>query len=87
MPAQLLRADAIGAAELTVRYADGTHATVDFTELLSQRGGVFAALRERGLFARVALDADANTVTWPNGADIDPETLYQLARRAQVGTR
>jgi hypothetical protein len=32
--------------------------------------------RSRTLFASVYVDPDTETLTWPNGADIDPDVLY-----------
>ncbi|GAB6391551.1 MAG: DUF2442 domain-containing protein [Treponematales bacterium] len=37
--------------------------------------GVFRGLRDESLFKRVRVSFD--TVEWPNGADIDPEILYE----------
>jgi len=39
-------------------------------------GVVFGPLQDPAVFSRVALDAEAGTVVWPNGADFDPDTLY-----------
>ena len=41
--------------------------------------GVFAPLADPQYFARVQLDEELGTIVWPNGADIAPETLHQLA--------
>jgi hypothetical protein len=38
--------------------------------------GVFEPLRDPVYFARVELDAELGTISWPNGADIAPETLH-----------
>jgi hypothetical protein len=32
-------------------------------------------------FARVGVDVDAGTITWPGGLDMAPEPLYEEARR------
>jgi len=44
-------------------------------------------LRDPKYFARVELDSLAGTVVWPNGADIAPETLYELACKTKVNAR
>ena len=39
-------------------------------------------LQDYELFCAVAVDEDAGTITWPNGADISPRALYQQGRPA-----
>lgn len=60
-----------------VVFADGEVRDVDIEPLLD--GPVFAALRDPGLFAQVAVDEYAETIVWPNGADLDPDVLYGAA--------
>lgn len=57
---------------LRITFADGNEKTVDFSKWL--RGPVFEPLRDETYFRRFILDGW--TVSWPNGADIAPETLY-----------
>ena len=60
-------------ARLWVRFDDGREGEVDLSAELT--GTVFAPLRDPSLFARVVVDPDTRTVTWPNGADLAPEFL------------
>ena len=64
-----------GDHRIHIRFADGTSGTVDFTEWL--HGPVFEPLKEVTYFQRFFVDGV--TLTWPNGADIAPETLYERA--------
>ena len=58
---------------------DGTESDIDLDPYL--HGPIFEPLRrEPALFAAMYLDGD--TIAWPNGADIAPETLYDAARQA-----
>ena len=57
-------------------FSDGVEGTIDFREWLT--GPVFLPLKDREYFARFFLEG--GTVTWPNGADIAPETLHQRAK-------
>ena len=42
--------------------------------------GVLEPLSVPNYFARVRVDPEARTVTWPNGEDLAPEPLYEQAR-------
>jgi Protein of unknown function (DUF2442) len=64
----------VGPYCLRVEFTDGLARTIDFQPVLE--GEVFGPLRDLTLFNAVALDPDAHTLVWPNGADFDPETLH-----------
>lgn len=57
-------------------FNDGAESTVDFSAWL--QGPVFEPLKDREYFQRFFIEG--GTVTWPNGADIAPETLYERAK-------
>jgi hypothetical protein len=59
---------------LALRFEDGTHQRIDFRPVLE--GELFGPLRDPNVFNAVSLDKDVGTLTWPNGADFDPTTLY-----------
>jgi hypothetical protein len=66
---------------LSVTFNDGLSGIVDVFELVhGADAGVFAALRAAHFFASAYLDCGA--VTWPNGADISPDTMHQEIRRS-----
>jgi hypothetical protein len=41
--------------------------------------GVLAPLRDPAFFQQVRVDAEAGTICWPNGVDLDPDVLYSEA--------
>ena len=65
---------------LRLTFADGTTGEVDFGG--RHWGGVLAPLSDPAFFARVNVDQQAGTITWPGGLDLAPEPLYGEARRA-----
>jgi hypothetical protein len=67
-----------------ITFDDGLDADVDFEHLLD-RGPVFQPLRDIGFFQRAKIEG--GTITWPNGADISPESLYEEAERAKQTLR
>ncbi|MEO5618360.1 MAG: DUF2442 domain-containing protein [Candidatus Eisenbacteria bacterium] len=62
---------------LHIRFDDGVEGNVDVSERVPF-DGVFAPLRDPEYFRRVRVDAELGTIVWPNGADLDPLTLYSL---------
>ena len=55
-------------------FEDDTIRLINFEQVL--KGSLYGALKDPSLFAKVQLDAVAGTLVWPNGADFDPDTLY-----------
>ena len=78
---RIVKAHVAGPHSLDLTFSDGTQKEVDLLPLLE--GPVFQPLRDPVFFARVLLDPVAGTVVWPNGADIAPETLYELATESR----
>jgi Protein of unknown function (DUF2442) len=68
-----------GGFRLHLTFHDGTAGTVDFRRWL--RGEVFEPLKDPAYFQQFFVDVE--TVAWPNGADIAPETLYDAARASR----
>jgi hypothetical protein len=71
--------EVIGEYRLRLAFDDGIVGEVDFTE--RDWRGVFEPLRDPDYFARVTVDPEAGTITWPNGVDMAPEPLYAEARQ------
>jgi len=63
---------------LWVRFHDGTVGTVALANELW--GPMFEPLKDPDLFSQVSINPELDTVTWPNGADLAPEFLYQAAK-------
>lgn len=64
----------VGDHRLWLRFEDGAEGEVDLSD--HRWSGVFEPLREQAFFSRVKLDPQLQTIAWPNGADIAPETLH-----------
>ena len=63
----------LGDYRLWLQFSDGAEGEIDLEGELW--GEVFEPLKDPAYFAKVRLDADIRTVTWPNGADLSPEFL------------
>ena len=65
-----------GEYRIHLTFNDGRSATVDFTPWIV--GPVFEPLKDTAYFQRFFLDG--GTISWPNGADVAPETLHAQAQ-------
>jgi hypothetical protein len=69
------------------RYISGYHVEIRFSNGLTKAidlepelyGPLFAPLKDPSLFRQVSFNPDTHTIEWPNGADLAPERLYELA--------
>jgi len=66
-----------------VVFDDGKSGDMDFSEYVG-RGPVFEPLRDLSFFKKATIEG--GTISWPNGADIAPETLYEKISRQQVAS-
>jgi len=79
----VVQADHRGDFRLRVVFNDGSENTIDFSQWFD--GPMFEALKSPAFFTRYFIDG--GTVTWPNGADIAPETLYAVPGRRRPNKR
>ena len=76
----VVQAEYRGGYMIHLTFNDGASKTVDFAPWLV--GPVFEPLRDTEYFRRFFLEG--GTVTWPNGADIAPETLHERTKASEA---
>jgi hypothetical protein len=62
---------------LKVRFEDGVEGVVDVSKCVPFKG-VFVPLLDRGVFTAVWVNPELGCISWPCGADLDPDVLYSL---------
>ena len=78
--------DVLQGLRVRLGFTDGTYGELDLEPYL--RGPIFEPLlNDRALFASVRVDPEARTIVWPNGADMDPDVLYELTHPAAARER
>jgi hypothetical protein len=80
MLVDVVQAEALEEHRLRLTFEDGVHGVVDVARLVSFHG-VFEPLRDPAEFARVRIDPELGTFCWPSGADLAPETLYDVVTK------
>ena len=65
---------------LLVKFMDGTAGEVDLSRLvISDNAGIFAQLRDPGLFAQAYVEYGA--VVWPGEIDLAPDAMYDEIKK------
>ena len=80
---RVLKVRALPGYRLSVEFDDGVGGEVDLSERLF--GPVFEPLKDVDFFARVEVD-EFGAVSWPNGADLAPDALYETLAARRVGS-
>jgi hypothetical protein len=71
--------------KLSVKFNDGLVGQVDVSQLINTSDpGIFSEFRDPSYFAQVYLDYGA--VTWPNGADLAPDSMYKAISKTGIWT-
>ena len=64
-------------------FSDGNDGELDLEQELY--GEIFEPLKDQDYFRQFKVDAELNTLVWPNGADFAPEFLYESILIATAG--
>jgi hypothetical protein len=64
--------------KLILTFENGERKMVDLKDRLN--GPIFESLRDIDKFKLVYVDSNLGTISWPNGADKAPETLYKIGK-------
>jgi hypothetical protein len=79
MSAKIIQVNHAGDYRLELTFDDGLKSTVDFKSRVMDHTEIWLPLRDVGYFKQVRIDAELQTIVWPNGLDICPDVLYVLA--------
>ena len=65
--------------QVWLKFNDGAEKIVDFKQkVLSEKRQIFLPLKDLEYFKQVFFNSESDTIQWPNGADVAPETLYGM---------
>jgi len=68
---------------IEVEFDNGLKGQVDFREYL-KKGHVFNRFNDMDYFKSFYIDDETKVLCWPDGVDIDPDTLYHKATGAPL---
>jgi hypothetical protein len=75
------QAEYIEGYKIKIIFSNGEMKVVDFAQFLKKAKHVFLPLKNVDYFRK--FQVDGITLSWPNGADFDPELLYSMGTVAK----
>ncbi|MFM1841898.1 MAG: hypothetical protein RLZZ490_634 [Cyanobacteriota bacterium] len=69
--------------KLHLRFEENQEGIVDIQQQI-QFTGIFEPLKDPEYFAKVKVNPELGTIQWPNGADLDPDVLYELITHSNI---
>jgi hypothetical protein len=82
----VVEAKPLGGHRLAVTFDDGVRGEIDVAAIVPFEG-IFAPLRSETEFARVFVNRELGSISWPCGADLDTQFLYARVRGEQPKTQ
>ena len=79
MGKDLIAVECLEPWRLRLTFEGGEQREVDITSLTPFRG-VFEPLKDPDYFRQVRVLAELGTISWPSGADLCPDVLYENSR-------
>jgi Protein of unknown function (DUF2442) len=79
----IISAQAIYPHQIHLRFEDQIEGTIDLTEII-EFSGIFAPLQDPAYFATLQVNPEIGTITWSNGADLDPDVLYAIVTQQPI---
>jgi hypothetical protein len=79
---RIVAVKALAQYRVWIRFSDGVEGKVNLSDLVGK--GVFAFWNDSEQFGRVFIDPQNHTLTWPDGIDLCPDTLYQDVTTTKV---
>ncbi len=64
----------VGDYRIEVSFNNGRKGVADLSGVL--KGAPFTSLKDKSLFSSFTVDAELETIVWPNGTDLAPEYIY-----------
>jgi hypothetical protein len=74
----LISAELVSEKKIKLTFDNGKSGIVDFSEY-ANKGGVFLQFNDSKYFSQYTIHPELKVLTWPDGVDVSPETLYHKA--------
>ncbi|MHB1661338.1 MAG: DUF2442 domain-containing protein [bacterium] len=71
----IIEAKHIGDYKVEISFKDGKNGVIDLKNYI-KKGGIFSRLSDFNYFMQFYIDRDLYVLSWPNGLDVAPETIY-----------